>query len=269
MFSMFWMQTTPDRLLQLTSHNTLLGLAPANLVRSVALSLIVFLSLIVSTFGGHNLSMLHQKDIVLFQGDSITDAGRQRSDSSSMGEGYAGMLAAQIGKLYPERQLKFLNRGVGGDRVTDLAKRWHADTLDLKPNFLSILVGINDALVTIGGRQSIETFEQVYDKLLADTLKTLPNVRIVLGEPFLLPVSKDASTYAAEMAELKKRQAVVERLATKYGLPLVRYQKAFDEACRTAPPERWAGDGVHPTSAGYGLMAEEWLKTVNHIGKKG
>ena len=101
-----------------------------------------------------------------------------------------------------------------------------------------------------------------YDQLLADTIKELPGVQIVLGEPFLLPVGKHKEPYAVEFAELRKRQAVVAQLAEKYHLPLIHYQEIFDRACRKAPAEYWLWDGVHPSYAGHALMAEEWARIV-------
>jgi lysophospholipase L1-like esterase len=212
--------------------------------------------------------MLDKNDVVLFQGDSITDVGRDRAGDNSLGEGYVSIVVERLSASYPDRNLKFINRGISGNRVTDLAARWQTDTLDLNPDFLSILVGINDTFLTRDGQLSVETFEQIYDNLLADTLKALPRVKIVLGEPFLLPVVEDPKLYAAAMMELKKRQEVVERLARKYHLPLIRYQRAFDEACRKMPAAHWSEDGVHPTHAGHELMADEWLKTVNQTKEK-
>jgi lysophospholipase L1-like esterase len=235
-------------------------------MKFVTRTLIAFVALAVCTFASDSLPVLHEHDVVLFQGDSITDGGRQRTGNDynhTMGQCYAYILSAQIGALYPERDLTFINRGISGNRVTDLAARWKTDTLDLKPNFISILVGINDTLLLKGGQESVETYEQVYDKLLADTLAALPHVKIVLGEPFLLPVGSHKANYAKELVEVKKRQDVVARLAAKYHLPLVRYQKAFDDACLKAPAEHWSWDGVHPHYAGHGLMVQEWLKTVN------
>jgi lysophospholipase L1-like esterase len=209
------------------------------------------------------LPVLHPNDVILFQGDSITDGGRERTGSDYnhiMGQDYAYILAAQLGEEYPERNLTFINRGISGDHVTDLAGRWQADTLDLKPNLLSILVGINDTLFP---GEPVEVYEKVYDRLLAQTIAALPNTKIVLGEPFLLPVGKHKAPYAAELAEVQKRQQVVARLAAKYHLPLILYQQAFDDACKRAPAEHWSWDGVHPTYAGHGLMVKEWLRTVN------
>lgn len=209
------------------------------------------------------LPFLHAHDVILFQGDSITDGGRQRSGSDYnhiMGQDYAYILAAQIGAASPERNLVFVNRGISGNRVPDLEARWQQDTLDLHPQLLSILIGINDQL---SSTLTAEQFETGYDKLLAETIAALPTTKIVLGQPFLLPVGKQKPDYAASIAEMKKRQAAVDRLGAKYHLPVVHYQQAFDTALAKAPAEHWSWDGIHPTYAGHGLMAQEWLRVVD------
>ncbi|WP_216841148.1 SGNH/GDSL hydrolase family protein [Acidobacterium sp. S8] len=212
------------------------------------------------------LPFFHQEDVIVFQGDSITEGGRWREAEDYnhiMGQDYAYILAAKIGAEYPERHLNFINRGVSGDRVLDLAARWQSDTLALKPNLLSILVGINDTLYVGPKGETFEEYEQAYDKLLAQTMTALPHVKIVLGQPFLLPVGKHQVNYAAELAEVRKRQAVVERLAAKYHLPFVRYQDVFDTALQRAPADHWSWDGVHPTYAGHWLMMQAWLQTAS------
>ena len=239
-------------------------------LRIVGVSLGLIMAAVGTTALGQSaqapLPFLQAQDVVLFQGDSITDGGRQRTGSDYnhiMGQDYAYLLAARIGAESPERELVFLNRGISGDRVPDLEARWQADTLALHPQLLSILVGINDLMATGDRTVTAEQFETGYDKLLAETIAALPNTKIVLGEPFLLPVGKQKADFAANMPEMKKRQAAVERLGAKYHLPVVHYQRAMDAACAKAPPEHWSWDGVHPTYAGHGLMAQEWLKTVD------
>lgn len=239
-------------------------------MKLILISSLCLAELALSAVAG-SLPILHQNDIILFQGDSITDGGRARTGNDYnhiMGQDYAYIIAARLGAEYPERNLTFINRGISGNRVPDLAARWQADTLAIKPNFLSILIGINDTL-KVDGRETVDDYEQGYDKLLAETIGALPNVKIVLGEPFLLPVGKHKDAYATEIIEVRKRQAAVARLAAKYHLPLIRYQTAFDEACRKAPPEHWSWDGVHPTYAGHGLMTEEWLRTVDSFWPRG
>ncbi len=209
------------------------------------------------------LAVLKPGAVVLMQGDSITDGGRWPGDDFNhiMGQDYAYILAGEIGLTYPERNLTFINRGVSGNTATDLAARWQADTIDLHPDVLSIMVGVNDTFY--GKGETLEAYEATYDKLLADTIARFPNIKIVLGEPFLMPVKSYAQDYPAKRAELEKRQAVVKALGAKYHLPVVLYQEAFDAALSRAPADHWSWDGVHPTYAGHALMAETWLKTVD------
>lgn len=216
------------------------------------------------------LAVLHAGDTVVFQGDSITDGGRMRTGNDynhTMGQDYAYILAARLGATYSERNITFINRGISGDTVPLMAARWKTDTLDLRPNLLSILVGVNDTFYSAEG-ETADQYEQSYDKLLADTIAALPGVKIVLGESFLLPVGRYKTDYAKKLAELKKRQDAVARLAAKYHLPLIHYQQMMTDACVKAPPERWSWDGVHPTYAGHGLMAEEWMRVVDQAWPK-
>jgi lysophospholipase L1-like esterase len=212
------------------------------------------------------LPVLRPKNTVVFIGDSITDGGRARKGrdyNHVMGQSYAFILAATLGDQLAERDLTFINRGISGDTIPDLQARWKADVLDLKPGILSILIGVNDTFTPKGTGETVEQYEQGYDKLLGETLAVLPGVKIVLGQPFLLPVGKFKDNYATALSQLKERQAAVDRLAAKYHLPVIRYQEAFDAACRRAPADHWCGDGVHPHYAGHALMAREWVKTVS------
>lgn len=209
------------------------------------------------------LKAFTQNAVILFQGDSITDGGRWPGNdlNHTMGQAYDYLISAEVGLAYPERNLTFLNRGVSGNTTPKLAARWQADTIDLKPDFLSILAGVNDTFYSDG--ESVETFETTYDRLILDTRAALPNVKIVLGEPFLMPAGHYEAGYAGHAAALGLRQAAVARLAERHGLPLVRYQAAFTAAMAKAPAVYWSWDGVHPTYAGHALMAREWLKTVD------
>ena len=232
------------------------------------LALSTFLLLNTPTFADDSMQVFHKDDLILFQGDSITDGGRQREGSDYnhiMGQDYGYIIAAQIGLQFPERNLTFVNRGMGGNTVKDLATRWQSDTLNVKPNLLSIIVGIND---TLWG-ETADDYDKTYDKLLSDTLVALPGVKIVLGEPFILPVGKWKGDYTTHRDEVKKRQEIVARLGKKYNLPVIHFQKAFDDACQLAPADHWSWDGVHPTYAGHALMVREWLHTVNEAWPNG
>jgi lysophospholipase L1-like esterase len=199
---------------------------------------------------------------ILFQGDSITDGNRGRSADPNhiLGHGYAFLISARYGAAVPERRLEFFNRGVSGNTVEDLAARWQADTLDLRPRILSILIGIND----MARQVPAETFSLLYDSLLADTVKAMPNVRLVLCEPFALRAGRyDNEEWEERIAELRKRQAIVAGLAAKYGAVLVPLQRVFDEALRRAPATHWIWDGIHPTYSGHQLLADEWARAAS------
>lgn len=198
---------------------------------------------------------------ILFQGDSITDGNRGRSADPNhiLGHGYCFIIAAKYGSSYPDRQLDFVNRGVSANTVLNLADRWQKDTLDVKPDLLSVLCGVND----LGKNVPLDQYEQVFDKLLTDARAANPKLKIVLGEPFGLPTGAKKPGFDERRKELAKRSAIVEKLAKKHNAAFVRYQQAFDEACTRAPAEHWIWDGVHPTYNGHQIMADEWVKTVN------
>ena len=199
---------------------------------------------------------------ILFQGDSITDGNRGRSADPNhiLGHGYCFIIAAKYGAAYPERNLAFMNRGVSGNTVSNLQSRWQKDTLELKPDVLSILIGINDS----GKKVPLDQYEQGYDQLLTETRAALPNVKFVLCEPFFLPKGghRDGD---AHQQDVKSRQAIMAKLAAKHGAVLVRLQHVFDEACQRAPAEYWVWDGVHPTYSGHQLLADEWVKAVREL----
>lgn len=190
---------------------------------------------------------------ILFQGDSITDGNRGRSADPNhiLGHGYVFITAARHGAAFPELQLEFMNRGVSGNTVLDLEKRWQKDMLGLKPDLLSILIGVNDN----GKGVPLDQYEQVYDKLLTDAKAANPRIKLVLGEPFVKPTGKVNEG-------IVKRQEIVAKLAKKHGAALVRYQHIFNEATKRAPADYWIWDNVHPTYRGHQLMADEWERTV-------
>jgi lysophospholipase L1-like esterase len=205
-------------------------------------------------------SVLRKEARVLFQGDSITDGNRGRNSDPNhiLGHGYAFLIAAKFGGGFPELGLDFMNRGVSGNTVLDLEKRWQKETLDLKPDVLSVLIGVNDTQRNV----DLDQYERVYSKLIDDAKAANPNIKLILCEPFGLPAGKKKASWDEWSASLRKRQEIVERLAQKHGAAYVRFQRAFDEAARRAPAEYWIWDGVHPTYNGHQVMADEWERTV-------
>jgi lysophospholipase L1-like esterase len=204
----------------------------------------------------------------LFQGDSITDMGRGRSADPNhiLGHGYAFLIAARYGAAYPQRHLTFINRGISGNKVPDLAARWQRDTLDLKPDVLSILIGVNDVGFAMRNtnRVSAELFETNYDRILTEARAANPALKIVLCEPFILPGKSNQNHWNEWQADIKSLQSVVQRLAAKYHAPVVHFQNIFDQASkRGTPDDYWIWDGVHPTYSGHQLMADEWVRTYD------
>lgn len=197
---------------------------------------------------------------ILFQGDSITGGNRGRNTDPNhiLGHGYQFIVAARFGASLAERNLTFLNRGISGNTVLDLEKRWDHDTLELRPDLLSILIGVNDNSKGVAH----ELYEATYDRLLTATKAVRPDIKLVLCEPFALRVGKKAEIWDQWFPGIVQRQQIVARLAAKHGAALVRFQPVFDAAAKRAPAAYWIWDGVHPTYAGHQIMAEEWTRVV-------
>lgn len=209
---------------------------------------------------------LKKGGVVLFQGDSITDAGRNRrhtgpNNSSAFGRGYPLLIASSLLGSRPTDGLQCYNRGISGHKVPDLDKRWKADTIDLQPDVLSILVGVNDIWHKLGGRYkgTVETYEKGFAALLEKTKQALPKTRIVICEPFVL---RCGAVGAKWFPEFDERRAAARRVAKAAGTTWVPFQSMFDDAVKSVEPKHWAGDGVHPTMAGHALMAHTWIETV-------
>lgn len=202
--------------------------------------------------------------VVLFQGDSITDVGREREGTASnhphsLGSGYALLAASTLLSEAPAQGWRCYNRGVGGDTVRDLAARWDADALALSPDVLSVLVGVNDYwyLRAEDRNSTPERYEQTYRALLDRTRSTLPDVSLLLGEPFVVPGG--SAVNEKWRSGLRPYQEAARRLADEYDAAWIPYQSVFDEAREEAPGPYWAEDGIHPTPAGHARMAQAWL----------
>ncbi|MBW4083062.1 SGNH/GDSL hydrolase family protein [Paenibacillus sp. S150] len=205
-----------------------------------------------------------ENDIILFQGDSITDCGRNYEDPSSLGVGYALMTAARLGLQYPEKKLTFINRGISGNRAADLQQRWNKDCLELKPTVVSIYIGINDTWRRFdsGEETTAAQFEASYRDLIERTQEAA-GAKLILIEPFVLPVPEDRKGWRRD---LDPKIHVVRGLAREYGAALVPLDGLFAAASVKTAPAFWAPDGVHPSPAGHALIAEAWLRTAGAIG---
>ena len=201
---------------------------------------------------------------ILFQGDSITDAFRKPDEINpafQLGNGYAFLVASHLGAYHPERQFEFFNRGVGGNRVQDLAERWEKDAVELNPDLLSLLVGVNAVICRQKGRTDLsnEEFLACYRTLLNQLLVKNPKIRFILLEPFLLEAG---DVNAAWKADLKPIQEGIALIAKDYGAPLVPLQGVLDEGLKHAPAAYWTYDGIHASHAGFRLIADAWLKAA-------
>lgn len=216
---------------------------------------------------GNMYSFIENGATVLFQGDSITDAGREKekelpNNPRSFGYGYAFLAASALLNALPEKQLTIYNRGISGNKVYQLADRWQKDCIDLKPKVLSVLIGVNDYWHKRNGKYdgTIEIYENDYRALLKRTKEALPGVKLVLCEPYyLLNTSAVDETWVAPM---KQYQAVARKMAKEFDTLWVPFQKIYDEAIKHAPATYWSHDGVHPAMPGAQLMAEAWLRAV-------
>ncbi|MFT7678595.1 MAG: lysophospholipase L1-like esterase [Planctomycetota bacterium] len=211
--------------------------------------------------------LIRSGDVVLFQGDSITDAGRSREHAQEangqpgLGHGYAWLAASGLLVNPALADLQVFNRGISGHKVFQLADRWDADCLAIEPDVLSILIGVNDIWHARNGNYdgTVEVYERDLDALLERTRKALPETKLVICEPFVLRCGAIDDSW---FPEFDTYRAAARRVAQKHATVWVAFQSMFDEAIKYAPPEHWAGDGVHPSAAGASLMAQAWLRAV-------
>lgn len=209
---------------------------------------------------------------ILFQGDSITDCGRERNDFYGIGKGYPMLVKAQLGLENPN-EYEFINRGISGNRSVDVYARIRADFVNLKPDYASIYMGVNDAWHEIAFQNGVETdkFEKIYEMLIDEVLAACPDIKLIIIAPYVLEgvatcnteeIPDRLSRFQVDVAE---KAAACKKIAQKYGLPLIELQPAFDEACKRAPAEYWAADGVHPTPCGHEIIKRLWLETFEKI----
>lgn len=211
------------------------------------------------------MSMLIEDNAtILFQGDSITDAGRSRGSDADMGRGYASLVATWFSALYPEKHVRFLNRGISGNRSRDLRARWQVDCLDLNPTWVSILIGINDTWRRYDSHDptSVEDYETNYRAILEAARREL-QARFILMEPFVLPHPEDRAGWRED---LDPKIAVARKLAREFDAIFVPLDGFFAAAATQREMAFWLADGVHPTSAGHALIAQAWLRAVGAKG---
>lgn len=212
---------------------------------------------------------------VLFIGDSITDGNwgtncngeRNLTDMNHIfGHGYMYLCASYFMGAFPERGYEFFNRGISGNTIVDLEKRWQTDALDLHPDILSVLVGINDIILNNGQDVDTVAFEAKYRALLDKSLAENPSLVIVLGEPFWQQGFRVDTEGFVERNCLALARAT-RRIANDYNAIFLEYQPMFDALCSKGNITYWIWDGVHPTPAGHYRMSRMWIEAMGEIMK--
>jgi lysophospholipase L1-like esterase len=210
--------------------------------------------------------------IILFQGDSITDCNRVRTDITSMGTGYANMVKGNLGCERPG-EFEFINKAASGSNVVDVYSRVRSEIINLKPDYMSLLIGVNDVWHELAGRcngVAADKYEKIYDMMISEIKAALPDIKIMIMEPFVLEGSATKATEAEPgrwdyfRTEVPMRAAAAKRIAEKYNLKYLPLQYKFDECCKIAPAEYWLMDGVHPTTMGHWVLMNEWMKCFSN-----
>ena len=214
-----------------------------------------------------------ENKVILFQGDSITDCGRDRNRPEECGKGYPLLATAYLKGNYPGKYTCY-NRGISGNRIVDVYARIKLDIINLKPDYMSILIGINDVWHELNWQNGVDAvkFERIYRMLIEEVKEALPDIKIMIMEPFVLPGTATVSNeehpgrWEYFRSECDLRQQAAKRVADSFGLTYVPLQAMFDEACTKAPADYWLEDGVHPTPAGHELIKQKWLEAFERLG---
>jgi acyl-CoA thioesterase I len=203
---------------------------------------------------------ISSKVTILFQGDSITCSGRRQRKEESLGTGYVEMLYLWLSAAYPELKIKVFNKGINGDKIKDLKNRWQKDFLNLKPDIISILVGINDVTGNLfSGPTPTSDFRNDFREILQATRDNIDGCRIILMTPFLTLVS---GKQIKLQEDLNAKCEVIQELSEEFGALMIPLDKIFSEVERKRNAKFWTKDGFHPTPVGNALIAQSWLRYV-------
>ncbi|MEM7234509.1 MAG: SGNH/GDSL hydrolase family protein [Planctomycetota bacterium] len=217
----------------------------------------------------YRLPNLEKGTRLVFIGDSITDMkwGRNEKDRNHyLGHSYVYLIAARLGVDMPQAELEFFNRGHSGNRLADLKSRWQRDVIEMKPDLLSVLVGVNDRRVKKGQTVDFVRWENDYRAVLNRSRQANGKLKIVLIDPFVLKtgrwVDKD-DEWDRNRLQIASMREIVSKLAKEFEAVQIPMQAVYDEAAKHAGPEQWIWDGVHPLPQGHELIARTWLDRVS------
>ncbi len=212
---------------------------------------------------------------ILFQGDSITDAGRSRVLPRYLGKGYVAEIAYRLKKEGYSHEIR--NTGFGGNRICDIYARWEEDTLNLEFDMLSIMCGINDIGFQIREGKGINPrkWRYIYDRMLYEVMETHPNAKLVLMEPFVLKKDLEATDlsnqndifddYDLWRSQINERGEIAKELAQQYHAVFVPLGEPFDKKCLEVGVDSLSVDCIHPTPAGHKVIAQEWINACKHL----
>ena len=203
---------------------------------------------------------------ILFIGDSISDYERAKPVGEGLfdawGRSYVANVGALLGCMYPEEHLRVVNMGIGGNQVRDLEARWQTDVFDQKPDWVCVLIGINDVWRQFDSPElkeqhvSPEEYRETYDRLIA---QTLPRVK---GMVLMTPYFMEPNRQDAMRARMDEYGAIVKALAAKYGLICVDLQAGWDRLFEHMHPCNIAWDRIHPNQIGCMYIAKQFLAAV-------
>ena len=221
----------------------------------------------------YTLPKFDQGTKLLFQGDSITDMqwGRNQKDRNHyLGHSYVFLIASRLGVDMPGAKLDFFTRGVSGNKVGDLRKRWQKDAIEMNPDWLSILVGVNDVSQSRGQPVNLEKWEEDYRHILNASRERNPDLKMVLMNPFVLRMTRlqPLDVWKHWRGEIEKLGKIVTRLAKDFNAVHIDTQKIFDQVAEQVSPSHWIWDGVHPLPQGHELIARNWLQAVSKATNK-
>jgi len=199
---------------------------------------------------------------ILFQGDSVTDAGRSREDPHLLGNGYPKYVAELLRQRWPDTTFEFLNYGVSGNRTRDLLERWQTDCIDPQPDVVSILIGINDTWRAFDQNDptTVEQYESNYRSLMQQ-IKDHTDAKILMLEPFLIPADDVKANWRPD---LDPKIHAARRLAREFADAYIPLDGLFAAACVNRDPAYWAADGVHPTAEGHLFIAGHYVDVMEN-----
>ena len=209
-----------------------------------------------------------ENTVILFQGDSISDGNRYKDPiarddlNHQIGHTFIYIIAGIMGLKYADKHISFINRGVSGDNIEQIYDRREEDIFAEHPDVFSILAGMNDYWLWKDDPEHTQEFEEIYRQLLDEVLEHNPETKLIVCEPFILPVKLEVDIYKARYKMVREEIEALHRISDDYHTLYVPLADKFEEMCQIREPSYWIWDGVHPTEAGHGIIADQWMKIV-------